>query len=518
KPKYNIRLKDSKTYASIKITVQERFPRILVTRLVKKDGARYFGPYVSAGDVRETVRLIRRIFPLCVCSPSVFRNRVRPCLDYQLGICPAPAVGLISEEAYRELALGAVMFLEGRNTLLIEGLRKKMDEASRAQDFEKAAKVRDRISAIEAMLEKQQVVSHRHVDQDVFALARDGKTMAMQALFIRDGRLAKTASHLFNDSGFSDDEVVSSFITQYYRGGRFVPDEVLSPVRFESIPLLSEWLASISGKKVSIHAPVRGGKKKLVKMDGANAVEALKRAAASYRETAADATLTGLQKRLRLRNYPGRIEAFDISNIGGRFAVGAMASFKNGAPDKGGYRRFRIRGVAGPDDYAMMHEVMSRRFALSGAGALPSLILVDGGKGHLNIALRALSDIGIKGVDAASIAKENRRDERPFAKIRALKGERVYLPNVKDPVLLKDGSGPDLLLRRIRDEAHRFAIAYFRKVKAKADLSSPLDAVHGLGPKRKKALLERFGDTASIMNAGIEDRFSVICYRFTDNR
>ncbi|MBI5810236.1 MAG: excinuclease ABC subunit C, partial [Deltaproteobacteria bacterium] len=266
KPKYNIRLKDSKTYASIKITVQERFPRILVTRLVKKDGARYFGPYVSAGDVRETVRLIRRIFPLCVCSPSVFRNRVRPCLDYQLGICPAPAVGLISEEAYRELALGAVMFLEGRNTLLIEGLRKKMDEASRAQDFEKAAKVRDRMSAIEAMLEKQQVVSHRHVDQDVFALARDGKTMAMQGLFIRDGRLAKTASHLLGDSGFSDDEVVSSFITQYYRGGRFVPDEVVSPVRFESIPLLSEWLASISGKKVSIHAPVRGGKKKLVKM------------------------------------------------------------------------------------------------------------------------------------------------------------------------------------------------------------------------------------------------------------
>lgn len=505
KPKYNLSLKDSKTYVSIKLTLNERFPRILVVRQIKKDGARYFGPYVAASVVRDTVKLIRRLFPLCVCSPAVFRNRSRPCLDFQLGLCPAPAVGLITEDAYKELVSNAIMFLEGKNGLLIKSLREQMRSASVALDFEKAAKLRDRIRAIEEMLEKQKVVSMKRIDRDVFALARDTGTMAVQGLFVRDGRLVGSRTWFFEDAGLPDDEVMPSFIAEYYRQGREIPDEVISSNgRHDDMTLASEWLSEKAGKKVNAIAPSRGERQSLVNMAEANAFEALKKKTAEHETTSA--TLTLLQKRLGLKNLPVRIEAIDISNISGKFAVGGLVAFRNSEPFKDGYRRFKIKTAQGPDDYAMMSEVMQRRYSRPGA-ELPDLILVDGGKGQLNIALSALKELGIKGVDVVSLAKDKNEKEKILFK--DIKGERVYLPNVKDPVVLKEGSRPDLLLRRIRDEVHRFAISYHRKVKAKSDFTSALDEIPGIGPKLKKTLLQRFGSIEGIRAASIEELTSV---------
>ncbi len=508
KPRYNIRLKDSKTYVSIKITVNEKFPRILVTRHIKKDGSRYFGPYVSARDVRETIKFIRKIFPICTHSIPAFSINTRPCLDYQLGLCAGPEAGLISEEAYRELVNGAILFLEGKNRELIKILKERMVEASRGLDFEKAAGMRDRISAIEGMLEEQKVVSHRAVDRDVFAFVRDDGSIAMQALFIRGGRLLGGADYFFEDSGLPDEEVMSSFAAQFYRADRFVPDEVILPVRLEDASVIGEWISGKKGRKVSLVVPVKGEKLKLLKMAASNAEEALRKKRESAAERAG--VIEGLGKRLHLKNIPERIEAFDISNIGGSLAVGAMVTFTRGMPDKGSYRLFRIRSSAGPDDYAMMNEVLSRRYGVAEGKEklpLPDLILMDGGKGQLNIALKVVSELGIKGVDIAALAKERPEGEGVLQRIQ-VKGERVYLPNVKDPVLLKEGSKPDLLLRRIRDEVHRFAISYHRRLRRKG-LGSVLDNVKGIGENKRKALLERFGDLQGVLSAEVSELVKV---------
>lgn len=505
KPRYNIRLKDSKTYVSIKVTVNEEFPRILVTRQIKKDGARYFGPYVSARSVRETIKFIRRIFPLCVCSASVFRNRVRPCLDWQLGLCSAPAVGYIREDDYRTLVNGAIMFLEGRDKEVIKLLKEKMTAAAKRLDYEEAGKLRDRIAAIEEMLEEQKVVTHRAVDRDIFAFVRGDGGFVIQTLSIRGGRLVGSDSHFFHETGLPEDELLSSFLAQYYRGERFIPDELIIPARLEDSGVIAEWLAEKKRKKVSLTTPVRGDKLKLLKMAESNAVETLRKKAEAKAEKSG--LLEELKARLHLKNTPESIEAFDISNIGGSQAVGAMVSFKDGAPDKGSYRLFKIKGLQGPDDYAMMEQVLSRRYgkaAEEGAMPAPALILVDGGKGQLNIAVKVMERLGLKGMQVAALAKE--RPDDLMARVHP-KGERVYLPNVKDPILLKEGSRPDLLLRRIRDEVHRFAVSYHRKLRSR--ISSALDEVPGIGEKKKKALLERFGDIEAIRQAKVEELMEV---------
>ncbi len=505
RPKYNIRLKDSKTYVSIKLTLKEDFPRILVVRQRKKDGSRYFGPYPSAKAVRGVVKLIRRIFPLCVCSPSVFRNRTRPCLDYQMGLCPAPATGLISKEDYALLVDGAMMFLDGRNLELIKTLKQRMNEAAMNFEFEKAAKTRDQISGIEEMLQEQKVVGRRQEDSDAFALKRAQGTIAIEALFIREGRLVGNGEYFFEDLlNLPDDEIVSCFIAEFYRGERFIPREIIIGAKTEDAEVLSEWLSEKKGGKVSITTPVRGDKAGLLRLAATNADEALRKRSERASEKAV--SLEGLKKRLHLKNTPLTIEAFDISNIQGEFAVGAMVRFLNGEPDKGSYRLFKIRLADGPDDYAMMREVLLRRFSVEKEGGLglPDLILIDGGKGQLNIALSALNELKIKGVEAVALAKE--RPEGGMSGHAA--SERVYLLNVKDPVFLREGFGPDLLLRRIRDEVHRFAIAYHRRLRAKKN-ASVLDSVKGLGMRRKKALLERFGGVEAILNASIGDLTSV---------
>jgi excinuclease ABC subunit C len=496
RPRYNIRLKDDKTYVSIKITTNEKFPRIIVTRRIRKDGARYFGPYASARSVRDTVKFLRRIFPLCVCTPHEFRNRVRPCLDYQLGICSAPAVGLIKEGDYRELVEGAVMFLEGRNRQLIKRLKNRMKEASKAQDYEKAAKIRDQIASIEATLEEQKVVSPLVKDQDVFSMAKEDKSIVIQALFIRGGRLTGARDFPFHHVGLPDGEVFSSFVSQFYRGEKYIPDEVLLSVPVEDAPVITEWLTDKRGKKVAIQSPRRGHKLKLVRMAEANAREALTKKKGAV--SGMDKVIGELQTRLHLKGPPKLIEAFDISNIGGKQAVGAMVTFAEGRPDKTRYRLYRIRTAEGPDDYAMMYEVLLRRYGKPGAPPPPDLVLVDGGKGQLNIALRVMEELKIKGLLIAALAKE-----KAEAGV-ALKGERVYLPKVKDPIWLKEGSGADLLLRRIRDEVHRFAVRYHRKLRGKT-IASALDRIPGIGDKRKSMLFKRFGDIKGIAKADIEE-------------
>ena len=509
KPRYNIRLKDSKTYVSIKITIREKFPRILVTRQRKKDGSRYFGPYISSREVRETIKCIRRIFPLCVCSVSEFKNRSRPCLDYQLGLCPAPAVGEISEEAYGELVENAIMFLEGRNRELLRKLEERMTGASKALEFEKAARLRDRIAAIEAMLEKQKVVGARHVDQDVFAFVRERDSIALQGLYIREGRLTSGNDYYFHDAGLPDEEILSSFIAEYYRGERFVPDEVIVPVALEDKDVLEDWLSEKKGRRASVILPARGDKVRLLEMALANARQALRKRAEAASVKAG--LLEDMKTRLHLRATPRRIEAYDISNIGGKHPVGAMVTFADGAPEKNSYRLFRIKGLGGPDDYAMMCQVLSRRFR-AGEGeeealSKPDMLLIDGGKGQLNIALAVLKELGVEGVEVRAIAKD--RDEASAGKrgVRS-KGERVFIPNVKDPILLREGSKPDLLVRRIRDEVHRFAISYHRKLRSK-EIASLVEKVPGIGGKKKKALFERFGDLDSMINADITELTSV---------
>lgn len=520
KPRYNIRLKDDKTYLSIKITTNEKFPRIFTTRRIKKDGARYFGPYTSAGMAKETIRFLRRIFALRVCGNSEYANRVRPCLDYQLGICAAPAVGLIDEEQYSEIVKGAIMFLEGKNRELVRNLKRQMHKASEELDFEKAARLRDRIGAIDASLEEQKVVSGDLRDRDVFSLLREVKQgnekdnghLVVQVLTIRDGRLIGSRGFTFPDNNFPEAEILSSFIPQYYRGDRFVPDEVLLSVRPLDASFLAEWLRDRKGRKVQVIKPVRGDKLRLVELSLINASETLKEKLRT--EPKANELAEALKKRFRLRKAPQEIEAYDISNIGADFPVGAMVSFKDGEPDKDNYRRFKIKSVSGQDDYAMLFEVLKRRF--SGELPHPDLVLIDGGKGQLSSAHRAFVELGLEDVELCSIAKDrpiynnkghkNKESNKKGAKESesGTKGERVFLLNVKDPILLKEGRQTDLYIRRIRDEVHRFVITYHRKLRSK-NIGSVLEKIPGIGEKRRKALLKDFNDINGVRGASLAE-------------
>lgn len=519
KPRYNIRLKDDKTYVSIKITLSEKFPRILITRQVKRDGGRsplkpapacfkrgacgdkYFGPYASAQKARETVRFIRHLFPLCTCSPSEFKNRVRPCLDYQLGICSAPCVNFISETAYKELVDKTILFLEGRNKELLSELKANMSEASHAMSFEKAAKIRDQIKAIEATLEEQKVVSQKKIDQDIFAHIIDEETLLIQALFVRDGRLSGARDFLFNGQKLPTAEAISSFISQYYGGDRFIPDEIILSLNIEDKDVIEDWLSEKKGKpvpadskqgKVRFFFPTKGERFKLLKMAEANAKEAIKRRQETLESK--QTLLEELKRRLHLRKTPKTIEAFDISNISGKMAVGAMVTFEDAKPNKDRYRLYKIKTLEEPDDYGMMSEVLSRRYKEGGREiSLPDLILIDGGKGQLNIAVKVMDELEINDIDIAAIAKEH--DEEV--------GEKIFLPNVKDPISLKEGSSPDLLIRKIRDEAHRFAIRYHIKLRGK--IKSALDEIPGIGKAKRNILLKHFGSVEKIREASMEE-------------
>lgn len=510
KPRYNILLKDDKSYLSIKVNVQHAWPRILATRKIVKDGSRYFGPYASAFAVRETLDIVERHFLLRTCTEHNFKNRARPCLQYQIKRCPGPCVLPVDPKEYQENLRQALLFIEGKRQELVEELRRKMQEKSVALEFEAAAKIRDQIQAVEKTVEKQRMVSHWGGDQDIFGLYREGGFIEVQVLFVRQGKLTGNQAYSLDDLEFSDAEVMESLLTQFYQGDRFAPDEILLGVELEDREVREEYLSERKGKSVSILCPQRGDKRQLLEMAVQNARQSFFER--HDEEKRREKMLLELQERLRIRNYPQRIECFDISTIHGAHAVGSMVTFFNGEADKRRYRHYRIRTVradSGGDDFAMMYEVLKRRFSRGiQEGDLPDLVVVDGGKGQLAMALAAMRELGVKDVDAAALAKMRVRPSARSPEIQRTE-ERVFLPGRSNPVTLRRNSNALFLLQRVRDEAHRFAITYHKKLRTRRTLYSALDKIPGIGGARKRALLRHFGSIKRIEEATVKDLLQV---------
>lgn len=496
-PRYNIRLRDEKTYISLRIDLNQPFPRIQfprqaasraeVERRKGERGVLYFGPYASAKSARETVRFVNSIFPIRKCSDKVFGKRSRPCLNAQMGKCMGPCSGEIDEAAYREMLKDAILFLQGKNAEALDALRSKMKAAAEAREYERAAELRDRVAAIERTIERQIISAGRNIDRDVFGLYREGGRVAFQAMFVRAGRLEDVATHEFDAHDRPDTELLAEFISRFYGQMRFTPPEILVPVAPAGADALREWLAELRGGAVELAVPRRGSRRELVAMACRNARSAFEARHTSRKR--AKLLLESLARMLDLRRQPARIECVDISNIHGRNAVGSLVAFADGAPDKARYRRFRIKTVEGADDFAMVREVVLRR--CRAAEDLPDMLLVDGGAGQVSAAADALREIGIESVDLVGIAKE-----RPGGPT-----DRFYKPGMASPILLPPDSGELLLLERIRDEAHRFAVAYHRKLRERRFLYSPLEDIPGLGPKRIAALKKHFGSLKAIEDA-----------------
>lgn len=503
KPRYNIRLKDDSSYWHVKLTQGEAWPRLLLTRKVVKDGAKYLGPFHSSAAVQDTLETIRKVFPLRTCSDGVFRNRTRPCLEYQIKRCLGPCTLPVDPDDYRHQIKNALLLLEGKSTQLVDELEARMAAAAEALRFETAARLRDQIRAVTKTAEKQQVATPLGSDQDVLGLYREGGLIEVQVLFVRGGKLVGNLGYGFDDNEFPDDEVLAELLSQFYQGRRFVPDEILLPFPLEDAAVRAEVLSDRKGKKVGLSRPQRGDKLRLVEMAEENARHSFveKRRGEEHKEK----TLDSLRRALRLRNAPKRIECFDISNIQGNLAVGSMVVFDECEPDKNRYRRFRIKTVEGADDFRMMYEVLTRRYTRAVAEHdLPDLLVVDGGKGQLGVAVEVLRELAIDEVDVIGLAKM-RTERDPFAEEVARSSERVFLPGRKNPVVLKPNATALFLLQRVRDEAHRFAITYHRQLRAKERLGSPLDAIRGVGLAKRKALLRHFGSLKRVRAAGPDE-------------
>ncbi len=502
RPRYNVILRDDKTYCHLSLNPSEAFPRLRLVRKRQNDAALYFGPYPSGLAARETLRFIQRIFPLRTCRDRDFQLRARPCLEFQIGRCLAPCKNRIDEAAYRTLVENAVSFLRGRRRELISDLKKQMSEAAQSLRYEDAARLRDRIGALEHALERQHVDAGGAADQDVLGVHSDSGTHRVCILFVREGKLLGSKSFTPVKTKADREEILSSALRQYYDEAG-LPEEILLPFSLSDEAVLLEWLAEKRQRSVRITVPQRGAKKALVDMACANAREL--QASDRKKDEQKTAVLQFLRERLSLAGLPRRIECFDISNLGGKNAVGSMVVFQDGEPDKSAYRRFRVRGPDEPDDYGMMREVLTRRF--QGRDPVPDLLVVDGGKGQLNVALAVLSDLKIK-LDVIGLAKE----ERSFlAAKRRLQGkpakseDRVYLPRRKDAIYLSSSPAALSLLQRLRDEAHRFAVSYHRKLKQKNDFRSALDDIPRLGSRRKSILLRHFGSLERIRSCSPEE-------------
>jgi excinuclease ABC subunit C len=491
KPRYNIRLKDDKSYVSVKIDEHHAWPRLIVTRKITRDGSRYLGPFSSAWSVRETLDAIRKIFPLRNCSDTVFRNRSRPCIEHQIKRCPGPCVLEVDAVEYRRNLDQTVDLLEGRNQQLVRTLTARMEAASEALRFEEAGRIRDQLRAIDTTVQRQQAVAHWGRDQDVFGLYREGGFVEIQVLFVRAGKLTGNQAYTFDDLEFSDDEVVAAVLTQFYQGDRAIPDGIVLPVALEDAEVRAEYLSERKGRQVEILCPQRGARLRLVEM----ATENARHSYAERRDqgTQRERMLEELRQRLHLRSAPKRIECFDISNIQGNSTVASMVTFDEGEPCPARYRRYRIRTVEGSDDFASMYEVLERRYRRAkDENDFPDLLMVDGGKGQLNVAVEVLRALEIDGVDVIGLAKMRvERDARQAEVLRS--DERVFLPGRKNPVVLRRNSTALFLLQRVRDEAHRFAITYHRELRRRERLRSGLEDIAGVGPGRRRVLLRHFG-------------------------
>jgi len=510
KPRYNIRLKDDKSYLSIKVTVTHSWPRILATRKIVKDGNRYFGPYSSAFAARETIDIIEKHFLLRTCTDHNFRNRARPCLQYQIRRCLGPCVLPVDQKEYEEQLKQAILFIEGKSRELLEELKTKMEQKAEALEFEAAAKIRDQIQAVEKTLEKQRMVSHWGADQDIFGLYREGGFIEVQVLFVRQGKLTGNQAYSFEDLEFSDEDMMESLLTQFYQGERFIPDEILLPLELDDKEVREDYLTERKGKRVALLNPRRGDRWKLLEMAVQNARQSFSER--HNKEKQRERMLLELQEKLRLKHYPQRIECYDISNISGKQAVGSQVTFFDGEPDKKRYRHYRIRSpqaVRGGDDFAMMYEVLERRFRRGiEEGDFPDLVVVDGGKGQLGMALAAMRDLGVEDIDVIALAKM-RVQPSPRSRDIQRTEERVFRPGQANPVTLSRNSNALFLLQRVRDEAHRFAITHHKKLRSKQTLHSVLDQIPGIGGVRKRALLRALGSLKRIEEATLEDLLEV---------
>ncbi|MFA5322575.1 MAG: excinuclease ABC subunit UvrC, partial [Smithella sp.] len=503
RPRYNVNLRDDKTYYHLSLDPAEKFPRLQLVRKRLNNAALYFGPYPSATAARETLRFVQQIFPLRSCRNRDFKLRPRPCLEYQIGRCLAPCKGLIDEEAYRKLVQSTLSFLQGRRRELISELKRQMYEASQELNYEEAARLRDRIAALEHALEKQNVDWGAEKDQDVLGLYQHDDHYQLCILFVRGGKLLGSQSFTPVKVRTDMAEVVSSCLTQYYDGDVDIPDEIIIPCRLPDEEVIIEWLTEKRDRKVVLTVPSIGTKNALLDMANDNARNLWEAARKNRQQT--DAALQILQEKLSLIKLPRRMECYDISNIGGKHAVGSMIVFQDGEPDKNSYRRYRINATAEPDDYGMMYEMLSRRFKRG--ENLPDLVVVDGGKGQLNVALSMFKDLKIR-MDVVGLAKEERAvvSGNAIVKRKAVKSEdRVYLPGRKDAVYLSAWPQALRLLQQVRDEAHRFALSYHHQLKLKDDLRSVLDNVADIGEKRRKILLKYFGSSERVKNADIDE-------------
>ena len=504
KPKFNINLRDDKTFISIKLEVKKKFPYPKVVRQIEDDGAMYFGPYASARAVRETLRYIHDIIPIRKCPDNVFKNRVKPCLYYQIHKCLGPCCGLVDEVTYQGLIDQVVLILKGKQEDLIGMLKQQMYEESKAMRYEKAAKIRDRIRAIEETVEKQRIHSMTFVDRDVFGYYLVRNEVYIEVMFIRSGNMEDVASYHFPTNHNTIEEVFRSFLNQFYSQTRFIPSEVIIPVESADAKLLEEWLTENKGKKVEVIHPQRGDKVRLVEMAQKNAENAYL-VSRTHEEDFAR-TLKTLKETLKLRQIPERIECFDISNIFGKQAVGSMVTFEQGKPNKSKYKRFKIKTVGQIDDYAMMHEVLTRRYKRAvEEGDLPNLIMVDGGKGQLGVALKVFEELAIGNVGLIALAKGRKESDVLGEKI----GEQIFVPYMSDPIILSPSSPELLFLDKVRDEAHRFAITYHRKLRDKEYYKSPLDEIPGIGIARKKKLIRCFGSIEGIRNATVKQLIDI---------
>jgi excinuclease ABC subunit C len=502
-PRYNVNLRDDKTYYHLSLDPTEKFPRLQLVRKRANDSALYFGPYPSGLAAKETLRFVQQIFPLRSCRNRDFKLLSRPCLEHQIGRCLAPCNGLIDEELYRNLVENVVSFLQGRRRSLITEIKKQMEEAAENLNFEEAARLRDRIGALEHALERQNVDWGGTNDQDVLGVYVHDDNYQLCILFVRGGKLLGSKSFAPVKMKMDLTEIISSCLTQYYDGGANIPDEIIIPCHLQDEEVITEWLTDKKEKKVVLTIPSRGTKNALLDMAVANAQSLWE--SGQKKEEQKTASMKILQEKLSLAKLPERIECYDISNISGKHAVGSMVVFQDGEPDKSSYRRFRIKTVSESDDYAMMYEVLARRFARG--ENLPDLVVVDGGKGQLNVALSVLRDLKIK-IDVIGLAKEERVifSSKGISKKKGGKSEdRVYLPRRKDAIYLSAWPQALRMLQQVRDEAHRFALSYHHQIKQTNDLRSILDDIPDVGEARRKTLLKHFGSSKQVKDATLEE-------------
>ena len=493
RPKYNISLRDDKTYPYIKVTAQEEFPRLYVTRRVQKDGARYFGPYTNAGSVHEVIQLMRKLFPLRSCRTLTAR---RPCLEYHIKRCLAPCASMVDSAVYQGMIKEVCLLLEGRSDTVIRSLKKRMEVAAENLEFELAAKLRDQLAAVEQVRRKQNIVTGAG-DQDVIGLARSALGTCAQVFFIRSGNMVGRDHFLLAGSEQEDDDaVLTAFMKQYYNQASFVPKEVLLPLAINEQELLADWLSQLKGSRVAVEVPKRGTKKEIVRMAGDNAAIVLSEQEAKIKAHSAQTleAIADLGRYLGLAVVPERMECFDISHIQGAETVASMVVFDGGMPKKEDYRRYKLQTVEGkPDDFKSMQEVVGRRYA-DASQPIPDLIIIDGGKGQLSSALQIIRGSGLTDVPVIGLAKEF---------------EHIFREGDSEPLILPRHSQALYLIQRIRDEAHRFAITYHRKLRSKRNMASILDHVAGIGAARRKALWDAFGTLAKIKAATVEELAAV---------